>query len=103
VKLKDVARDQGQFLSAPSPVYGEQNVTLRYRAIDLVWRPAGRLVRFCHCLSSAARHHLSAGHRSDSGAMEIILLYGYRFKIELGFRQAVHGVGSYAYHSGWPP
>jgi hypothetical protein len=30
--------------------------------------------------------------------MEIILLYGYRFKIELGFRQAVHVVGSYAYH-----
>ncbi len=30
--------------------------------------------------------------------LEIILLYGYRFKIELGFRQAVHVVGSYAYH-----
>jgi len=30
--------------------------------------------------------------------LEIVLLYGYRFKIELGFRQAVHVVGSYAYH-----
>ena len=38
VKLKDLARDESQFISAPSPVYGEQNVTLRYRAIDLLWR-----------------------------------------------------------------
>jgi len=98
VKLKDVARDQGQFLSAPSPVYGEQNVTLRYRAIDLVWRPAGRLVRFvivCHPLRGTI--FLLATDLTLE-PMEIILLYGYRFKIELGFRQAVHGVGSYAYH-----
>ena len=98
VKLKDLARDQGQFLSAPSPVYGEQNVTLRYRAIDLVWRPAGRLVRFvivCHPHRGAI--FLLATDLALE-PMEIILLYGYRFKIELGFRQAVHVVGSYAYH-----
>ena len=98
VKLKDLARDESQFISAPSPVYGEQNVTLRYRAIDLVWRPAGRLVRFvivCHPLRGTI--FLLATDLTLE-PMEIILLYGYRFKIELGFRQAVHGVGSYAYH-----
>jgi hypothetical protein len=31
-------------------------------------------------------------------ALEILELYGYRFKIELGFRQAVHVLGTYAYH-----
>lgn len=31
-------------------------------------------------------------------ALEILQLYGYRFKIELGFRQAVHVLGAYAYH-----
>jgi hypothetical protein len=30
--------------------------------------------------------------------LEIILLYGYRFRIELGFRQAIHVLGAYAYH-----
>ena len=30
--------------------------------------------------------------------MQILQLYGYRFKIELGFRQAVHVLGTYAYH-----
>jgi hypothetical protein len=98
VKLKDLACDQSEFLSAPSPVYGEQNVTLRYRAIDLMWRPAGRLVRFvivCHPLRGTI--FLLATDLTME-PMEIILLYGYRFKIELGFRQAVHVVGSYAYH-----
>jgi len=32
--------------SAPSPVYGEHNVTLRLRPLDLLWRPVGILVRF---------------------------------------------------------
>lgn len=30
--------------------------------------------------------------------LEVIILYGYRFKIELGFRHALRVVGSYAYH-----
>ena len=98
VKLKDLARDQCEFLSAPSPVYGEQNVTLRYRAVDLLWRPAGRRVRFvivCH--PHRGTIFLLATDLTLE-PLEIILLYGYRFKIELGFRQAVHVVGSYAYH-----
>jgi hypothetical protein len=33
-----------------------------------------------------------------SVALEILQLHGYRFKIELGFRQAVHVLGAYAYH-----
>ena len=98
VRLKDLARDEGEFLSAPSPVYGERNVTLRYRVIDLLWRPAGRLVRFI-----IVRHPLRGtlfllSTDLTLQPLEIIQLYGYRFKIELGFRQAVHVVGSYAYH-----
>jgi hypothetical protein len=34
-----------KFLSAPSPVYGEKNVNLRYYSLDLLWRPLGELVR----------------------------------------------------------
>jgi hypothetical protein len=30
--------------------------------------------------------------------LDIIILYGYRFKIEVGFRHALHVVGTYAYH-----
>ena len=30
--------------------------------------------------------------------LEIVQLYGYRFKIAAGFRQAVHALASYGYH-----
>ena len=98
VKLKDLARDEDAFLSAPSPVYGEQNVTLRYRAVDLLWRPAGRLVRFVIVCHPHRGSIFLLATDLTLEPLEIILLYGYRFKIELGFRQAVHVVGSYAYH-----
>ncbi len=30
--------------------------------------------------------------------LEILQIYGYRFRIEVGFRQAVHVLGAYGYH-----
>ena len=51
----------------------------------LVVHPArGRKILLCTDLSLAA--------------VEIIRLYGIRFKIEVSFKQAVHTVGAYAYH-----
>jgi hypothetical protein len=98
VRLKELAQDDAAFTSAPSPVYGENNVTLRYRCLDLIWRPAARLVRFvivCHPHRGTI-FLLSTDLTLDP--LEILMLYGYRFKIELGFRQAVHVLGAYAYH-----
>jgi hypothetical protein len=98
VRLKELAQDDAAFTSAPSPVYGESNVTLRYRSMDLMWRPAARIVRFvivCHP-NRGTIFLLSTDLTLDP--LKILLLYGYRFRIELGFRQAVHVLGSYAYH-----
>ena len=98
VRLSDLAKDDLAFTSAPSPVYGENNVTLRYRVMDLVWRPVGHLVRF------VIVHHPQRGTifllctDLSLEPLQILTLYGYRFKIELGFRQAVHVMGAYAYH-----
>ena len=36
VRLKDAAKEEHAFVSAPSPVYGESNVLLRYRVMDLM-------------------------------------------------------------------
>ena len=98
VRLKDLAQDDSAFICAPSPVYGERDVTVRYRVLDLMWRPVGRIVRFCIV------HHPVRGTiflLSTDTALEplqMLQLYGCRFKIELGFRQAVHVIGAYAYH-----
>ena len=46
-KIKGAALlKEDQLQQAPSPVYGEQGVALRFRVADLWWRPAGILVRF---------------------------------------------------------
>ena len=47
VRLKDLAQDDAAFTYGPSPVYGERDVIVRYRVLDLMWRPVGRIVRFC--------------------------------------------------------
>jgi len=98
VRLKDLAADDSAFTSAPSPVYGEHDVMVRFRVMDLLWKPVGCIVRFCIV------HHPVRGTifllctDTSLAALEILQLYSYRFKIELGFRQAVHVLGAYAYH-----
>ena len=98
VRLKELAKEDGAFTCAPSPVYGENNVIVRYRTLDLMWRPVARIVRFMIV------HHPLRGtifllcSDLSLAPLEILQLYGYRFKIELGFRQAVHVIGAYAYH-----
>lgn len=98
VRLKDPAQDDAAFTSGPSPVYGEVDVCVRYRVLDLMWRPVAKIVRFV-----IVRHPLRGtifllSTDTSLEPLEILQLYGYRFKIELGFRQAVHVIGAYAYH-----
>jgi hypothetical protein len=98
VRLKDLAAEDSKFTSAPSPVYGDSQVILRYRCINLIWRPAARLVRFVivHHPKRGTIFLLSTDLTLEP--LQMIQLYGFRFKIELGFRQALHVLGAYAYH-----
>jgi len=98
IKLKTLFADEASFTSAPSPVYGEKGVTLQYRVIDLVWRPVGQLVRFVLVIHpTRGRKILLATDLSLSG-LQVIELYGVRFKIEVSFKQAIYTLGTYAYH-----
>ena len=99
VRLRDLWRTKAdQFQSAASPVYGETDVTLRYFTIDLLWRPVGQLIRFVLVVHpNRGRCILMATDRNMS-ALEIITAYGYRFKIECSFKQALYTLGTYAYH-----
>ncbi len=46
VVLRTCFKKAEVFTDAPSPLYGEVDVTLRYRVLDLLWRLVGVLVRF---------------------------------------------------------
>src|ERR1700733_11080969 len=68
------------------------------KARDLLWRPAGRLVRFVAVIHPARGACLLMCTDTSPQAIEIIRLYGLRFKIEHTFKQAVPQVGCFPFH-----
>jgi hypothetical protein len=98
LKLKSLLKDLQAMQRAASPVYGEHNVALQYRVCDLLWRPARRLVRFVAVVHPNRGSFLLMSTDTSLSAIEIIRLYGLRFKIEHTFKQAVHVIGAFTYH-----
>jgi hypothetical protein len=98
IKLKSLLANIKSMQQVASPVYGEHNVTLRYRVRDLLWRPAGRLVRFVAVVHPTRGACILMCTDTSLSAIDIIHLYGLRFKIEHSFKQATRLIGSFAYH-----
>ncbi len=98
IALKSLFQDKQALQQAPSPVYGEKNVTLEYRSCDLLWRPAARIVRFVAVIHPTRGRCLLMCTDTTLSALEIIGLYGLRFKIEHSFKQAVRVIGALSYH-----
>lgn len=98
IKIASLMRDKTAFSDAISPIYGEKNITLRYRTVDLLWRPVGRLVRFVLVSHPIRGKIFLMATDLELSALEIIEIYGLRFKIEVSFKQALRVIGSFAYH-----
>ena len=97
-KLRTWFAYRKDFHQAPSPVYGEKGVTVRYYSHDLLWRQLGRVVRFVWVAHPTRGQMVLLCTDLTLEPMEILRLYGWRFKIEVSFKQAIHTVGAYAYH-----
>jgi len=98
ILLRDAFEESEQFTEAPSPVYGENGLTLRYRVMDLLWRPIGVLVRFVLIIHPTRGRKILLSTDRSLSALQIIELFGIRFKIEVSFKQAIYTIGSYCYH-----
>jgi len=96
LKVKSLLNDPAAFQTARSPVYGESTVTVQYRVRDLLWRPAGRMVRFVAVIHPTRGSLLLMCTDTSLSPIDIVRLYGLRFKIELTFKQAVRQVGAFA-------
>lgn len=99
IRLRDLWHSHREhFSTVPSPVYGETRVTLRYYSIDLLWRPVGRPVRFVLVDHPLRGRLILMSSDVMLSPPDLIACYGYRFKIEVAFKQALYTLGSYAYH-----
>ena len=98
VLLKSLLADIDSMQISPSVVYGETEGTLRYRTQDLLWRPTGRLVRFVAVVHPRRGSCVLMCTDTTLDPVEIIRIYGLRFKIEHTFKQAVNVIGSFSYH-----
>jgi hypothetical protein len=97
LKLRKLWDDRDAFRSVRSPLPEEHGVRLRYRSEDLLWRPVGRLVRFVWIDHPLRGRLLLMTTDLELEPLQVLVLYSYRFRIEVSFRQALRTLGTYAY------
>ena len=92
-----------QFEQADIALYGHIK-SVRFLCLDLVWKPIGEKVRFVLVADGSERFILMCSDLTLS-AVDIILAYSYRFKIEVSFKVLKHLMGAFFYRfwtSAWP-
>ncbi len=70
----------------------------RYYCLNLVWKSTKQLMRFVLIEHETKGHCIVMTTHLTLDPMTIIKIYRARWTIETGFKQALHVIGTYAYH-----
>ncbi len=98
VALNNLFQSAHKTIQMSSPVYGEHNVMIKVKSFELLWDSASRSVRFVLVEHPERGRWILLCTDLQLEVREIIRLYGLRFKIEMGFKQAAEVIGAYQYH-----
>lgn len=80
-----------------SPVYGEKGVKLKVLTKDLIAKQCGRMIRFVMVKHPTRGEIVLFTTDLSLDPLDVIEIYGLRFKIEVSFKQAIWTLGTYSY------
>jgi len=93
IKVASLLPNADRFQEAAGPVYDEEDVTIRFRVADLLWRPVGILVRFVAVDHPRRGTILRMSTDRNRTPLDIIRIERLRFKIEGSFQQPLRVIG----------
>lgn len=98
IKLINLFKGSNGWVEGLSPVYGETDVILQYKVVDLLWKNFLGLARYVLVKHPTRGKMILLSTDITLDPLKIIELYGRRFKIEISFKYAIHSIGAYCYH-----
>jgi hypothetical protein len=87
-----------EFATVQSPFDGDANVEIKIFHKDLLWRAIGKLVRYVFVVHPTRGKWILISTDLNLLPIQIVTTYGFRFRIELAFKQAIYLVGAFGYH-----